>query len=88
MARLRSAHELSNISWALPHATAGWQTFETTLDETIVRDYLAYPPDFAEFEALDRAFAHAARYLARLDALAVRVEPGSGLTDHATYPLR
>jgi len=70
---------------APPHATAGWQTFETTLDETIVRDYLAYLPDFAEFEALDRAFAHAARYLARLDALAVRVEPGSGLTDHATY---
>jgi hypothetical protein len=47
-----------------------WQTFETTLDETILRDYLAHLPDFAEFEALDRAFAHAAGHAQRYRALA------------------
>jgi hypothetical protein len=37
-----------------------WQTFEVTLSADILRDVLAHLPDFGEFEALDRAFAHAA----------------------------
>lgn len=47
-----------------------WRTFETTLDEAILRDHLAQLPDFAEFEALDRAFAHAAGHEQRYRALA------------------
>jgi hypothetical protein len=37
-----------------------WQTFEATLDDAILREYLEHLPDFAEFDALDRAFGHAA----------------------------
>ena len=47
-----------------------WQTFETTLDAALLRDYLAHLPDFAEFEALDRAFAHAAGHAQRYRSLA------------------
>ena len=47
-----------------------WQTFEATLDDTILRDFLAHLPDFAEFEVLDRAFAHAAAYPHRYRSLA------------------
>jgi hypothetical protein len=47
-----------------------WQTFETTLEAALLRDYLAHLPDFAEFEALDRAFALAATYSQRYAALA------------------
>ena len=47
-----------------------WQTFEATLDAALLRDYLAHLPDFAEFEALDRAFAHAATYPHRYTSLA------------------
>jgi hypothetical protein len=47
-----------------------WQTFADTLDAAALRDYLAHLPDFAEFDALDRAFAHAAAYPHRYTALA------------------
>jgi hypothetical protein len=46
------------------------QTFETTLDAALLRDYLAHLPDFAEFEVLDRAFAHATNHPHRYAALA------------------
>jgi hypothetical protein len=39
-----------------------WTTFEATLDHDMLREYLAHLPDFGEFEALDRAFAHAAAH--------------------------
>ncbi len=47
-----------------------WRTFEQTLNDTMLRDYLAHLPDFAEYEALDRAFAHAAAHPHRYVALA------------------
>ena len=47
-----------------------WQAFEATLDEALLRDYLAHLPDFAEFEALDRAFAHGAAFPHRYTSLA------------------
>lgn len=47
-----------------------WQTFEATLDDAMLRDFLAHLPDFAEFEVLDRAFAHAAAYPHRYRSLA------------------
>lgn len=47
-----------------------WQTFEDTLDVEMLRDYLSHLPDFAEFEVLDRAFAHAAAHARRYSALA------------------
>jgi hypothetical protein len=47
-----------------------WRSFEATLDASMLRDYLAHLPDFAEFEALDRAFAHAATHPQRYAALA------------------
>jgi hypothetical protein len=37
-----------------------WKTFETMLDAGVLRDYIARLPDFAEFDVLDKAFAHAA----------------------------
>src|SRR5215207_6963522 len=45
--------------------TLRWRTFEATLDGTILRDYLAHLPDFAEFKALDRTLAHAAGHAQR-----------------------
>ncbi|OQP87507.1 hypothetical protein BTR14_06170 [Rhizobium rhizosphaerae] len=36
-----------------------WARFEAELDPAILRDYIAALGDFEEFEALDRAFAHA-----------------------------
>lgn len=47
-----------------------WRTFETTLDEDLLRAYIADLPDFDEFEALDRAFAHAAAHPQRYRSLA------------------
>ena len=47
-----------------------WQTFEATLDQDMLREYLAHLPDFGEFEALDRAFAHAATHPQRYRSLA------------------
>ena len=46
-----------------------WATFETTLDADILRAYLAKLDDFAEFEVLDRAFAHALAAKTRYRAL-------------------
>src|SRR4051812_35607566 len=51
-----------------------WKTFEVTLDGSMLRDYLAHLPDFAEFDALDRAFAHAAAFPHRYAALAFLLE--------------
>jgi hypothetical protein len=50
--------------------TLRWKTFEATLDGSMLRDYLAHLPDFGEFDALDRAFAHAAAFPHRYTALA------------------
>ncbi len=36
-----------------------WRTFEASLDDGILRDYVADLPDFEELDALDRAFAQA-----------------------------
>ena len=36
-----------------------WSSFESTLQAPLLRDYLDALDDFEEFEALDRAFAHA-----------------------------
>lgn len=47
-----------------------WKTFADTLDAAALRDHLAHLPDFAEFDALDRAFAYAAAYPHRYTALA------------------
>lgn len=47
-----------------------WKSFEAILDAAMLRDYVAHLPDFEEFEALDRAFAHAARFPHRYAALA------------------
>lgn len=38
-----------------------WSRFEASLDPQALRDYLARLPDFEDEEALERAFAHAAR---------------------------
>lgn len=46
-----------------------WQAFEQTLDASILREHVAALPDFAEFEVLDRAFAHALGQPARAKAL-------------------
>jgi hypothetical protein len=35
-----------------------WASFARRLDVKMLRDYLAHLPDFDEFDALDRAFAH------------------------------
>ena len=39
-----------------------WQGFEQTLDADLLRDHVKALPDFAEFEVMDRAFAHALVY--------------------------
>jgi hypothetical protein len=36
-----------------------WRTFEASLDDDILREYVAHLPDFEEFDALARAFAYA-----------------------------
>ncbi|WP_082980162.1 DUF6880 family protein [Labrys sp. WJW] len=46
-----------------------WATFETTLDPVILRAFLAKLDDFAEFEVLDKAFAHALAAKTRYRAL-------------------
>lgn len=51
-----------------------WATFKTTLDPTVLRDYIAKLDDFAEFDALDKAFAHAVSARARYRALAFLTE--------------
>ncbi len=47
-----------------------WKTFETTLDIGILRDHIARLPDFAEFDVLDKAFAHAIGFEHKYRALA------------------
>jgi hypothetical protein len=48
---------------ALGHKDAAqdlrWRTFEASLDDDILREYVAHLPDFEEFDALARAFAYA-----------------------------
>lgn len=36
-----------------------WRTFEASLDDDILREYVAHLPDFEDFDALARAFAYA-----------------------------
>jgi hypothetical protein len=47
-----------------------WKTFETTLDIGMLRDHVAHLPDFAEFDVLDKAFAHANGFEQKYRALA------------------
>jgi hypothetical protein len=47
-----------------------WKTFETTLDSGMLRDHVAHLPDFGEFDALDKAFAHANDFAQKYRALA------------------
>jgi hypothetical protein len=51
-----------------------WSTYEESLSAGILRDYIAALPDFEEFEALDRAFAHALASSRRYQALALFME--------------
>ena len=46
-----------------------WQAFEQTLDTGILREHVAALADFAEFDVLDRAFAHALSHADRYKAL-------------------
>jgi hypothetical protein len=46
-----------------------WTTFETRLDAGMLRDHLAHLPDFAEFDVLDKAFAHASGFAQKYRAL-------------------
>jgi hypothetical protein len=47
-----------------------WKSFAEGLDAAMLRDYLAHLPDFEEFDALDKAFAHVAASPLRHAALA------------------
>ncbi len=47
-----------------------WKTFETTLDIGMLREHIAHLPDFAEFDVLDKAFAHAIGSEQKYSALA------------------
>lgn len=51
-----------------------WRTFETRLDAKSLRDYVARLPDFAEFEVLDRAFAHVSGHAHHHAALAFFID--------------
>lgn len=46
-----------------------WAAFESMLDPDLLREYLKHLDDFAEFEVLDRAFAHVAASPQRYRAL-------------------
>jgi hypothetical protein len=46
-----------------------WKTFETTLDIGMLRDHIARLPDFAEFDVLEKAFAHAIGFEGKYRAL-------------------
>lgn len=54
--------------------TLRWSAYEESLNAGILRDYIAALPDFEEFEALDRAFAHALASSRRYQALALFME--------------
>jgi hypothetical protein len=47
-----------------------WKTFETTLHIGMLREHVAHLPDFAEFDVLDKAFAHATGFAQTYCALA------------------
>lgn len=51
-----------------------WTTFEDTLDADTLKEYIAALPDFEDFAALDRAFAHALVTPSIYNALAFLVE--------------
>jgi hypothetical protein len=51
-----------------------WRTFEQTLDANMLRDYIANLPDFEEFDALDRAFAHVTAHPHHYRALAFFID--------------
>jgi len=51
-----------------------WSAYEESLNAGILRDYIAALPDFEEFEAIDRAFAHALASSRRYQALALFME--------------
>jgi hypothetical protein len=51
-----------------------WTTFETTLDAGMLRDHVAHLPDFAEFDVLDKAFAHAMTFTQKYRALSLLLE--------------
>jgi hypothetical protein len=51
-----------------------WTTFETTLDAAMLRDHVAHLPDFAEFEVLDKVFAHAMSFAQKYRALSFLLE--------------
>jgi len=53
---------------------ARWAFFERTLDIEMLRTHVARLPDFAEFDALDRAFAHAAQHADIHRALALLLD--------------
>ena len=68
-----------------------WQSFEATLDASMLRDYLAHLPDFAEFEALDRAFDTLADYrgdFAVEDFVLYAHDPDQGWRRHAAFRLQ
>ena len=46
-----------------------WQAFEQTLDASILREHVEALPDFAEFDTLDHAFAHALGHADRYKVL-------------------
>jgi hypothetical protein len=50
-----------------------WRLFEESLSGDVLRAYLRALPDFEDDEALDRAFAHAARHADALKALSFLV---------------
>lgn len=47
-----------------------WTSFATTLDVGMLREHIACLPDFAEFDVLDKAFAHASGFKQKYRALA------------------
>lgn len=51
-----------------------WSAYEESLNAGILRDYITALPDFEEFGALDRAFAHALASSRRYQALAFFME--------------
>jgi hypothetical protein len=54
---------------APPPQDLRWKTFQTTLDPDNLRGHIAWLPDFAEFDVLDKAFAHARSFTQKYRAL-------------------
>lgn len=74
----RRTHLEATILEALGEGDAAqslrWTTFEDTLDADTLKEYIAALPDFEDFAALDRAFAHALVTPSIYNALAFLVE--------------